>query len=410
MTFFGHNFNTVVKFEVRRAIKKPSFWISIVAMPVVLAFSFLIGFFASDVHTDADLTKQDFSVAITDEGKIVNPELLKQIDAQVITDKTAGIDEVKNGEIDCYIYIPADLKSEKVETFGAATTNVFDNSRYDDLATALLKTSALTSTNDNTITILTDSVQSDSHSFADGKEINPLLDALIPALFLIVFFVIFMAFGNQMLLMTVEEKENHVMEMLLTTVRARTLILGKLVAMWLLIAIQLIAILTLILVTYLVARNYMNLPDIFAVLSDINMNWSQIGFGALFFVLSVTFISGATAAVGGMFQTAKEASSYFSIIVLLLMSPAFITGTVISDPSSSIVTFLTLFPASSPVMLLMRNALGNLPLNLAIPATVILAISAVVAIWFAVRVFQKSAVTGGAPNFLQKYLLKRGQK
>jgi ABC-2 type transport system permease protein len=408
--FFGHNFGAVVKFETTRAMKKPSFWALIVAMPLIMVVAGLIGFWGSQGATPtADLNKQEFSVAITDESKIVAPQLLSQIGAREITSKTEGIKEVKSGQINAYIYIPKDLSKNKVETYGVKTENLFDNSRYSALATTLLTASASQATSANAATILSGKVQTEDKNFAHGEEVNPFIDALLPALFLVLFFVIFVAFGNNMLVMTVEEKENRVMEMLLTTVRARTLIIGKLVAMWLLILAQMVAILALLLVAYLAMREMLNLPDLFAIFADMSINWAQVGWGVLFFIASLAFVSAATAALGGLFQTAKEASQWFVVIVLPLVIPFYVVGTILTNPTAPVITFLTLFPLTSPVMLLGRNALGNLETWQAIVGVAILLIATAALIAFAVRTFQKSAVSGGNPGFLKKYLLKRGR-
>ena len=50
--FLGHNFGIVYRFEVVRMLKKPSFWISILAFPALMALIFGISFIASKSTID----------------------------------------------------------------------------------------------------------------------------------------------------------------------------------------------------------------------------------------------------------------------------------------------------------------------------------------------------------------------
>ena len=60
--FFGHNFSTVFRFEVIRMLKKKSFWLSILAFPVLIVGVFGI-IFLSNMQSQknaADLAQQKF--------------------------------------------------------------------------------------------------------------------------------------------------------------------------------------------------------------------------------------------------------------------------------------------------------------------------------------------------------------
>ena len=61
--FFGHNFGTVFRFEVVRILKKKSFWLSILAFPVLIVGVFGI-IFLSNMQSEknaADLAQQKFT-------------------------------------------------------------------------------------------------------------------------------------------------------------------------------------------------------------------------------------------------------------------------------------------------------------------------------------------------------------
>ena len=47
-----------------------------------------------------ELEKQEFSLAVTDDSKLVRPELLMAAKTKTVESKEAGINDVKNGKID----------------------------------------------------------------------------------------------------------------------------------------------------------------------------------------------------------------------------------------------------------------------------------------------------------------------
>ena len=93
-----------------------------------------------------------------------------------------------------------------------------------------------------------------------------------------------------------------------------------------------------------------------------------------------------------MMPTAKEASSWFSIVLVALFAPLYGASVFVSYPDSPFVQFFSYFPLTAPIPLLLRNAVGNLPVHEAAIAVAILAASAFVAVVVAVRLFRYGAM------------------
>jgi ABC-2 type transport system permease protein len=97
-------------------------------------------------------------------------------------------------------------------------------------------------------------------------------------------------------------------------------------------------------------------------------------------------------AIGSAVPTAKEASGFFGVVMILLLGPVYAISLFFSSPDSGIVRFLSFFPFTAPVPLMLRNAVGNLTIADTIIGIVILAISAVIALAIAIRIFQYGAL------------------
>jgi ABC-2 type transport system permease protein len=386
-----HNLKTVFTFEVARTLHKKSFWITALSFPIVIALVFAVIFFSNQATNQAvlDTQSQRFSLAITDPGKLINEQIVTELDAQTITDKQEGIDRVKSGELDAYFYYPQDIEKQKVEVY-AEDVGLFDNSRYQGTAAALLTQSATAAVDPQVITILQNRVAFGTVTYKNGAEYDGFKQLIAPGLFLVLFYILIAMFGNQMLTSTTEEKENRVIEMILTTIKAKTLIIGKILSLIVLAFIQVIVILIPLIIIYVLLGSELALPNV--DLTNIPLDPVRISIGAAIFVSSFMLFTGLLVALGAAMPTAKEASGFFGVIMIFIFGPLYAFSLFISAPHSQIVTFLSLFPFTAPIPLMLRNAVGNLSLTEALIGITILSLSATAILAIAIRLFRYGAL------------------
>ena len=155
-----HNLGTVIRFEVVRTLKKKSFWLMAIGFPLMMVVIFGIIFMSNKSTNDAvkDLEKQQFSLAITDESHLVNPEMIKSLKATTYTTKQQGIEAVKSGAIDGYIYYPVDIAKQPVEVYGK-DTGIFNNGRYGSVAKALITNSVQSTVSPQVSSVIKGSTQ-----------------------------------------------------------------------------------------------------------------------------------------------------------------------------------------------------------------------------------------------------------
>lgn len=388
-----HNLSTVIRFEIVRALKKKSFWILAISFPLVFAATFGILFLSNKATDDAaeKLKEQSFSVAITDESNLVKPSLIAAAKAAEVkpSDKQAAINRVKDGQLDAYIYYPKDLDHQPIEIYGK-DVGIFDNGRYGSLANGLLSASVQSDVNPAIQKIVQGKVNSTSTVYRDGKVHDSIQEMILPGVFLILFYFLITFFGNQMLTSTTEEKENRVIEMILTTIEARTLIVGKIISLIILAIIQGLLVVSPVLIGYLIFHDQLKLPSV--DLSSLPVDPQRIAIGFLAFAGSFMLFTGLLVAIGAAVPTAKEANSFFGVVMILLFGPLYAVTMFISMPDAPLVKFLSLFPLTSPIPLMLRNAAGNLGLGEATLGIAILAAAAIIVIAIAVRIFRFGAL------------------
>lgn len=386
-----HNLSTVFNFELSRTLKKKTFWITALSFPIVIGLVFAIIFFSNKATNDAaaDFSKEKFSFALTDTSKVISPEIIAATKAQTVTDKQAGIAAVKEGKVDAYFYYPADLGEQKVEIY-AKDEGLFKNSRYSTVAEQLLQQSAAQKVSPQLTTILQGRVATEATTYRDGEVYNGFAQLIAPGFFLVLFYILITMFSNQMLTSTTEEKENRVIEMILTTIKARTLIVGKILSLITLAFIQILVILVPVLAAYFFFREQLAIPAV--DLSNIPFDAGRIAIGAALFASSFMLFTGLLVAIGAAMPTAKEANGFFGVVMVLIFAPLYAVTLFVSAPESPIVTALSFFPLTAPIPLMLRNAVGNLALHEALLGVAILSISAIVVLAVAIRLFRYGAL------------------
>ncbi len=392
-------FSSVIKFEFVRQIKKPSFWISILLMPALVIGMFLISMAASNSNkpNSANLD-ENTKIIISDESGILPS------DSPFITksDKEQGIEMVKNGDADLYFYIPDNFEeTKKVELYHISEElDIFNNSGA--MIKAILNQAVSSKFNDLDIMALTGDFNIDDNKLtATGEEANALGKIVVPLVFLAIFFLFIVLFGSRFLMTVVEEKENRISEMILTSVSAKHLIVGKIIAMMLLGIIQILTFVVPLVVAVFIYRDN---PVVSGILSTIEIDPVIIAECIVLFVISVALVIGLCTYIGAITPTAKDASQFIGPIIIGLVFPLYFMSSFLAAEPNFLVQFLTFFPFSAPIALMLRIAFGTLSTPEFIIGCIEIGVLAYAVIWITIRTFQKNAINFG---FVKPKLLKR---
>lgn len=393
-----HNFWTVLRFELVRTLKKPTFWMSVFSVPLIFAVVIAIMYFSMSTSEAAhdELQQEPFSVAILDESELLGQPPLDQLEALAVDSKQAGIEQVRGGKTDAFFYYPSNLAENPIEVYNK-NDGLIDNSKYTTVAKSLIATSAAAAVESPTLlAAATGQISTSQTNFEDGEEINPFSRIIAPAVFLVIFYALITLLGAQMLTTTTEEKENRVTEMLLTSLSSRALIIGKIASLVILGAIQILVTITPVVVVYLLARDALNIPDVSSFIGTIQIELWPTLLGAALLISGFLLFTGLLVGIGAAMPTAKEANSFFGFILILMIVPFWFISLLIIPTSSPIVTALSYFPLTAPFTLLIRNAAGTLPLDEALIGLAIVMISGVVAISLAIRIFRYGTLEYGS--------------
>lgn len=393
---------TVTKFEVIRQLKKPSFWVSLLLFPLGIVFFFWLS--AVNSANSNNLTGKvtdTTQFGITDSAKILPADSMKE-PYHVYPDKNSGLEALKTGKIEAYYYLPDNFAEKlQIETYVIARNdNIIGSGKYQAPIRSLLSASATKDVDPVKIALITEKYQVNIETLDETtlRPVNLLGRAIVPLLILGIFYLLIVVFGNRLLMSVIEEKENRVSEMILTAVSARHLIIGKLLAMMLLGFLQVAFIIMPAVCMLIIKRSD---PFIVSILSSVEFNPLIIASNILLLLVSYFFFAAICTFVGSLTSTARDASQYMGVAIMTVVMPFFFINSFISPDASFITYFMSYFPLSSPVALMLRNAFGNLSLIELIGGLAAVTFYAIIAAYFAIRSFEKHAINFSLvkPNF-----------
>ena len=381
---------TVTKFEFIRQIKKPSFWATIILIPAMVIGMFVISMLVSSSNASTDPSiNEDTKVAITDEAGI----LPKEFPMLANGSKEDEIKKVVDGETDLYFYIPADFKEGKKVDFYHVSEGLELFNMDGQAIKAILKQAVSSKFSDLDVTVLTGGFDvTDNKLTTNGEESKALGRAVIPLTILVIFFFFVTLFGGRLLMTVVEEKENRISEMILTSVSTKHLIVGKIFSMMLLGLIQ---IATLIIPLIVMLIIYKDNQIVSMVLSQIVIDPITIITNLALLAFSTFLTTGFLTYIGTITPTAKDASQFIGPVIIGVVFPLYFMSAFMATEPSGFVYFLTYFPLSAPTALMLRSAFGTLTTPELLIGLAEIAILSVIVIRFTVRSFQRNAINFG---------------
>jgi len=402
----------IINFEVFRALKKKSFWYaSIAPVLIILAVFGIEKLSIQNAQKNAQTQDQNFSqnakISVLDNSGLIDPQLLVTQHIGVEPNKDAGIAAVKNGQLAAFFYYPQNPETNGIQVY-AKDQGLSITQPYNDAATNLLKqgvSKAVSSATGNSeaVQILEKSPTVTATTYKSGAEINDLTNVIAPGIFAGIFFLVIILLSYTMLSSTAEEKANKTAEILLTSIKARTLILGKIISLIILGFVQ-IAVLTIPFVcAYVFFPSLLGFPS-GITLSSIPINPIVVTFAALFFIVGLIMYIGFVVGLGALFPGGNDASRFMGFAIIWNFVPIYAISSIISSPHALIVTIFTYFPLTAPSTLLLRNTIGSLTVSESIGGLMVLILSAGIAIWFAVRAFRYGSMEYGRRIGLKELL------
>lgn len=181
-----------------------------------------------------------------------------------------------------------------------------------------------------------------------------------------------------------EEKENRVMEILLSSVSTSQLLVGKVLGLgtaglvqmifWLLSALLLVQ---------------LGSSTIGGFFDTIQVPENAILLGIIYYILGYFFFAVIMAGLGAIATTAKEGTQLSVIIILPAILPFYVAIIFLRDhPDHVVGTIMTLFPVTAPMSVFVRIGLAEIALWEILVSIILLIVGIVGGLWLAAKAFR----------------------
>ena len=206
---------------------------------------------------------------------------------------------------------------------------------------------------------------------------------IVPFLFSILLIMAVFSSSGYLLQGLSEEKENRIIEILLSSVSARQLLTGKVLGLGAAGLIQIV--IWLLSIVFLVN---MASTTIGGVLSTLQIPDNFLVLGIVYFILGYLFFAVLMAGVGALGATTRESQQLSMIFIFPAIVPIYVFIFTQFNPNHIITQALTLIPFTAPTTVFMRLGLTNIPAwELALSIT-LLVVSIIGSLALASKVFR----------------------
>ncbi len=371
----------VMKHDAVAILSKPAFWILTLLLPALLmgmnAYASVIDNRSSEtaqataaearaVNAPKDLP----GIGLVDEANIIQtwpdtfpPDLFVRYD-----DIASARAALETDEIEQYVHIPADYvaageiniydKNFMIRESGTGMGVSFD-SRNEWVLQHLIDMNLVE--NEQFLILLRNPVPS---TYVDWHQLNPSLETsdnnrvlaeIVSKVTPYIFYFLLLIGSSYLMRNVVAEKENRTVEVLLLSLPPRQLLVGKILAISVIVVIQ---------VAIWVGGGALILERGAEMLnvSEFTFEPGFIVWAVLYLILGYLLYASVMAAVGAMANSAREGAQMTWILIIPLLPTMMFGDLFASEPNHWFTLTMSLFPLSAPSAMTTRLALGPVPL------------------------------------------------
>jgi ABC-2 type transport system permease protein len=373
----------VAKHEYLRMVRRRSFLVGTLAMPLLIAvvIGIIIAFELGN-RDDRPLGYVDLA-GVFDAG--VSPpagELGRDVEMRSFPDEASARAALEEGKIQAFYVIPPDYRQR-----GSLALYYWDGppsdavrEQFDDHLRASLVADLPDDVRQRTMEGLSLTIRSaDGSREISGRDFMAIVLPFAAGFF---FMIAVMSSSGYLLQAVTTEKENHTMELMITSIRPGQLVAGKAVGL-MAVSLTQLAIWTLAVVVGLAVGAQFLEP-----LRTARVPWAALGIAALYFFPAYALVAGIMTAIGSAVTETRQGQQIAGILNLAFTAPFFFVALMMANPNSPILVAMTLFPMTAFLTVLMRWSLAVVPLWQMVLSWALLVACAVLSVWASARVLR----------------------
>ena len=315
--------------------------------------------------------------------------------------KAGLIGRVQRKEIDGYLYLPPDLvqgshaefRARNVANFAVlsalqrATTQAAQAARLQAAGLDASRVAALVKRVDVCTARITDRGEE------GGSAASTFFLSYIAG-FLVYFMILL--YGMNVLRSVLEEKTNKISEVIVSSMKASHLMLGKIIGVG---AVALLQVAIWGVIMGVAASRSDTLTKRFGLpagaLDVVHVPMGTVAAVLGFFVLGFLLYSALYAALGAAVNSEQEAQQFQMLVLMPLIVPIALVFRIVSDPLGPVATTLGLIPFTAPVTMAMRLASAPVPPVQIVASLALMVVTVLAVAWIAGKIYRVGILSTG---------------
>ncbi len=414
-----NNLGLIIRREFMERVGKKSFIITTLLMPLLM-----LGMMALPTLIYVLSSPSEKHIAVLDESGVVLP-VLQQDSLEYITFEEATAPKasiIGNEEYYGLLNIPSDI----VENPGDATLLLHEGgsmeteSAISNLIEKAVRDQRMRAYDIENLQQILDETNVDVtlqtiriNDEGEGESTSSSLSFAIGFIMTFILYMFLLMYGQLVMTSIIEEKNNRVLELVVSSVKPVHLMLGKIFGVGLVAVVQIIiwGVLLCLMSAFLLPAlmpaeigqevAMMNAgtlqagastvdPDMLTALSLFSSAAAiarLFGFILIFLIGGFLFYASIFAAIGSAVDNIQDASQLTSFAVIPIVIGLVIGMAVGSDPNSSLAFWSSVIPFTSPMVMLMRVPFGVSGWEICL-SVVVLYLSFLLMVWFAAKIYR----------------------
>lgn len=375
----------IAKHEYLRMVRRRSFLVGTLAVPVLMAVVVGIGVAVSVG------TRDDRPLGYVDLAGVLDPgawqsggsgSVRRRIEMRAFPSEDAARAALAGGAIQAFYVLPADYRASGAVALvywddppSEAVQGQFADFVRDSLVAGLPEAVGRRAVEGLSLTVRA----------ADGsREFNSRnwIAFVLPMGAGVFFIIAVMSSAGYLLQAVTTEKENRTMEVMITSLAPGHLIAGKAVGL-MAVSLTQLAIWALAVVVCLVVGAQFLEP-----LRAAQVPWDTLGIAVAYFVPAYALVAGVMIAIGSAVTETQQGQQIAGIINLSFSLPFFFVALMVANPNSPILVVLTLFPTTAFLTITMRWSLAVVPAWQMVLSWLLLVGAAGLSVWAAGRILR----------------------
>ncbi len=245
----------------------------------------------------------------------------------------------------------------------------------------------------------------------DEKSTSSMVSYGLGLFMMIMLYTFIMLYGQMVMTSIIEEKGNRVLEIVVSSVKPTHLMLGKILGIGS-VAVAQVAIWAVLIFSFMKfgmpaisdslsteAANDVDFMSMMSMVSDTGYIMSLFGYLVLFLIGGYLFYSSIYAAIGSAVDNIQDASQLQSLAIVPIILGLVLSMTVVADPNSTLATWLSIIPFTSPLIMMTRLPFGVSAIE-TVASLVVLYASTLLMVWISAKIYRVGIfMYGKKPSF-----------